>query len=246
MNEAVTSVVVIPSYNETLALPVMLSELAKGLSSSDAVIIMDDSFVDTSSKIDLACSEVLANTPASYYFFNHQGKSGRGAAIRRGMVNAVSLFPNLEYITECDADGSHRPIDILKVKESSENFDLLVGSRYLQESQIVGWPLSRRIFSYILNHFIPRILSIQIRDITNGLRRYSLPAVELILLQKQENSGFIYLSEQAVVVRNSGLRIGETPITFVDRTLGSSTVTWREIVYSIKGVVLLISQARKK
>ncbi len=246
MNEAVTSAIVIPSFNETLALPVMLLELARGLSPSDAIIIMDDSNIDISSKIDLACREALANAHASYYFINHQGKSGRGAAVRRGMVNAVSLFPNLKHITECDADGSHRPVDILKVKEYSENFDLVVGSRYLQESQILGWPTSRRIFSRILNHFIPRIFSIQIRDITNGLRRYSLPAIELILLQKQENTGFIYLSEQAVIVRNSGLRIGEIPITFVDRTLGSSTVTWHEIISSIKGVVLLISQARKK
>ena len=246
MNEGVTNAVIIPSYNETLALPVMLAELAKGLSSSDAVIVMDDSPIDVSSKIDLACREALNSSTANYYFFNKQGKSGRGAAIRRGMVNAVPLFPNLKYIIECDADGSHRPIDILKVKECSQNYDLLVGSRYLRESKILGWPVSRRIFSYILNKLIPFFFNIRLHDITNGLRRYSLPAVELILQQRQENTGFIYLSEQAVIIRNSSLRIGEIPITFVDRTLGSSTVTWREIISSIKGVVLLVSQKRKK
>ena len=246
MNEAVTSAIIIPSYNETLALPVMLSELTEGLSSSDAVIIMDDSHVDVSTKIAAACKELFIGSPASYHFFNHQGKSGRGAAIRRGMINAVSLFPNLQYIIECDADGSHRPIDILKVKESSGNYDLLVGSRYLHGSKILGWPVSRRIFSCILNYIIPKIFKIQLRDITNGLRRYSLTAVELILSRKQENTGFIYLSEQAVIVKNSGLRIGEVPITFIDRTLGSSTVTWLEIASSMKGVALLISQGHKK
>ncbi len=246
MNQSVTSVLVIPSYNETLALPVMLTELAKGLSNSDAVIIMDDSPADISKKIDLACRNALINSSCSYHYFNNQEKSGRGAAIRRGMLKALSLFPDLKYIIECDADGSHRPIDILKIKDSSGNDDLLVGSRYLKKSKIVGWPISRKIFSHVLNFIIPKIFSIDIRDITNGLRRYSRPAIESILLKKQENTGFIYLSEQAVIVRDAGLRFGEYPITFVDRTLGSSTVTWREISASIKGIMALVMHNRKR
>jgi dolichol-phosphate mannosyltransferase len=188
----------------------------------------------------------MIGSPASYYFINHQGKSGRGSAIRRGMAEALNLFPNLEYMVECDADGSHRPEDILRIKNSEDQSDLLVGSRYLSSSKIVGWPLSRRIFSRILNFAIPKILGVPLVDITNGLRRYTIRAVREILSEHQTNTGFIYLSEQAQIVKRKNLQITELPIEFIDRTLGKSTVTWREITASIRGIFGLMNRSDRK
>jgi dolichol-phosphate mannosyltransferase len=82
---------------------------------------------------------------------------------------------------------------------------------------------------------------VPVSDITNGLRRYSSVAIDRILATKQENSGFIYLSEQAIIVKNANLTIAEIPIVFVDRTLGKSTVTWREISSSLLGVAKLFA-----
>lgn len=244
MNEHVKNVIIIPSYCETLALPTMLSELQAGLTELDVLIIMDDSPQTIAAEIDIACRLAIASSSARYLFINNQGKSGRGAAIRRGMEKAVELFPKLEFVIECDADGSHQPVDILRVKESKDFADLLVGSRYLPDSKIVGWPLSRRIFSLLLNRLIPRILDLNLSDITNGLRRYSTISVKKILNENQENSGFIYLSEQALIVHKSGLQISELPIEFIDRIQGKSTVTWREVTSSVKGIVSLISRER--
>jgi dolichol-phosphate mannosyltransferase len=161
------------------------------------------------------------------------------------MEQALTLFPSLEFVVECDADGSHRPVDILRVKESEVEADLLVGSRYLSESKIQGWPLSRRIFSRLLNFIIPRVLQIDIKDITNGLRRYSIDAVNEITAQPPANKGFIYLSEQALVINDQGLQIEELPIVFIDRTQGVSTVTWREIIASMRGVLGLVALKQK-
>jgi dolichol-phosphate mannosyltransferase len=241
MNHTIQKVIVIPSYNETLALAKLLQEIASDLVESDAVMVMDDSPFDVAKEIEAACRNSISGTELNFYFFNHNGKSGRGSAIRRGFQEAVKLCPNLRFVLECDADGSHRPIDILKIKDSSLTSDLLIGSRYLPESKIVGWPVSRRIFSYLLNVLIPRLLGIEVKDITNGLRRYSLPAVTAILSENQSNKGFIYLSEQALIIKNKNLTISEVPIEFIDRTLGQSTVTWREIVASVRGIVSLLS-----
>jgi dolichol-phosphate mannosyltransferase len=224
----------------------MLLQLQKNLIKSDAVMIMDDSPKPICDEIDRLCNHAMDSSPASYYFVNHQGKSGRGSAIRRGMANALNLFPNLEYMVECDADGSHRPEDILRIKNSEDQSDLLVGSRYLSSSKIVGWPLSRRIFSRILNFAIPKILDVPLADITNGLRRYTIRAVREILSEHQTNTGFIYLSEQAQIVKRKNLQITELPIEFIDRTLGKSTVTWREITASIRGIFGLMNRSDRK
>jgi dolichol-phosphate mannosyltransferase len=182
----------------------------------------------------------MAGSKGSIFFSNENGKSGRGAAVRRGMKIAKENFPNLTNIMECDADGSHQPADIISVKDDSSICDLLIGSRYLMNSKIQGWPLSRRLFSHLLNFSIPRALGIPIHDITNGLRRYSQPAVRVILKSEQVNKGFTYLSEQALLIHRAGLSIEERPITFIDRALGSSTVTWWEISNSIRGIFALV------
>jgi hypothetical protein len=53
------------------------------------------------------------------------------------------------------------------------------------------------------------------------------------------------LSEQAVVLKKRGMKISEEPIILVDRTLGASTVTWREITNSLFGIVRLIITKHK-
>jgi dolichol-phosphate mannosyltransferase len=240
MNASISTVIIIPSYNEILALPELLRELKLGLTHQDAVIVMDDSPIEISKDIERKCLEVIKNSEVVFRFDNSGLKSGRGAAVRRGMDIALSEFPKLERILECDADGSHRPEDILKIKNSLSRADLLVGSRYLKSSKIVGWPLSRRVFSWFLNKSIPRLTGVNLKDITNGLRRYSKTAVDKILSEVQVNKGFIYLSEQAILISRASMVISEEPIIFVDRTLGKSTVTWREISNSLLGIFRLV------
>jgi dolichol-phosphate mannosyltransferase len=245
MTSLVSTAIIIPSYNETLALPELLGEIKKGLESNDAVIVMDDSPKDISEQIERKCREAVKNSQFVFLFDNSGSKSGRGAAVRRGITIALAEFPNVKNILECDADGSHQPEDILKIKNSSSTTDLLVGSRYLKSSQILGWPVSRRAFSWFLNKTIPRLTGVRLNDITNGLRRYSKNAAIKILSEIQVNKGFIYLSEQAILISKAGMTISEEPIIFVDRTLGTSTVTWREILNSLYGIISLILTNRK-
>ena len=91
----------------------------------------------------------------------------------------------------------------------------------------------------MLNTMIPFILDIGVKDITNGLRSYSISAVNHIFDVPAHNPGFIYLFEQAFLSHKNKLNIEEIPIEFVNRSLGESTVTWREILNSILGLAEL-------
>ena len=241
MKPKITRAIVIPSYGEDLALPALLSTLAGDFGEDNAIIVADDSQPAIRARLVQGCEIAMKDSLGTLMFSFAEDKSGRGAAVRRGMKLAREEFPNLVFIMECDADGSHQPQDILRVRDSAISCDLLVGSRYLIGSQIVGWPIKRRIFSKILNVLIPFLLHLHVKDVTNGLRRYSIRAVNLILNSEANNSGFIYLSEQALLISKSGFKINEIPIVFIDRELGSSTVTWREIISSILGIIKLVS-----
>jgi dolichol-phosphate mannosyltransferase len=238
-------VLVIPSYNESEALEVFLRGLIALLPQDSAIIIVDDSIPEVSTIIQGQVDEIKINCETQIIIDRTGVKTGRGAAVKRGMKLAVSAFPNLEFVVECDADGSHTPKDVMSVILHPGDCDLVIGSRYLPQSKISNWPLQRKIFSKILNMTIPRFLDIPIKDITNGLRRYSLKASNLLVSVESINSGFIYLSEQASILQKARFSFCETPIHFINRVLGESTVTSREVIESIAGIKRIIQAKRK-
>jgi len=236
---SVKFVIAIPSYNEIAALPILIKKLSLSLNPDDAVLILDDSSIDNKIKIQSLTREVFIGSKGILLFSNSDEKLGRGSAVRRGMQFCKKHFPNLQYFIECDADGSHQVSDVIKLRDHQSKIDLVIGSRYLPKSQIIGWSVQRRIFSRLLNFIIPKMLGIPVKDITNGLRRYSPKAIDYILKVKQLNNGFTYLSEQIFIVHTKGLSILELPIIFIDRVSGKSTVTYKEVFNSIKGILLL-------
>jgi dolichol-phosphate mannosyltransferase len=244
-NDSIEVIVAIPAFNERETLPIIVKELSIFLSEKDAILILDDSPFQIHAEIQSAVTIAAKNSRCVVFFLHNNGKSGRGAAVRRGMELSVERFPKMKYFIECDADGSHQVTDIIKLKSSEIVCDLLVGSRYLRESRIIGWPISRRVFSKILNSAIPFVLNVPIRDITNGLRRYTPQALRQILLQEPINKGFTYLSEQAFLVHSSQLKLAEIPIIFVERVAGRSTVTWKEILASLRGILHLLLLKKK-
>lgn len=237
---AIQRVIVIPAFNEADSLPLLIGELVLSLSEVDLIIVADDSAVPIARETEKRCRE-LQTTKLSQIKFLSQGiKGGRGAAVRRGFDFALTFCPTAQWFLECDADGSHRAEDIINVLESPLHRHLLVGSRYLPNSQIVGWSLSRRIQSRILNILIPFVLHLPLKDVTNGLRRYSRTAVRQLIKFPPTSSTFIYLTEQALIVQRCGLTIEEIPIRFEERRAGASSVTWQELLASIKGLLQII------
>ena len=243
--DSIEVVVAIPAYNERETLPIIVKELSLSLSEKDAILILDDSPFQIHAEIQSAVTIAAKNSRCVVFLLHNNSKSGRGAAVRRGMKLSVESFPKMKYFIECDADGSHQVKDIIKLKSSEIVCDLLVGSRYLRESRIIGWPISRRVFSKILNSAIPFVLNVPIKDITNGLRRYTPQALRQILLKEPINKGFTYLSEQAFLVHSSQLKLAEIPIIFVERVAGRSTVTWKEILASLRGILYLLLLKKK-
>ena len=238
----VNKVLVIAAYKEFDNLKELLNELDLLLPENVAIIVADDTGVNTEDRIVEIVQGTLSAARNWLISFEDK-KSGRGSAVMRGFLIAKSHFSEAEYFAECDADGSHRPLDIAKILLSSPS-DFLIGSRYLPKSRIEGWPISRRIASRILNYLIPRALGIKCTDVTNGLRRYSKIATEVILKHPQEHTGFIFLSEQAIVLSKNGLNPIEEPITFVNRIHGESSVGLSEVLNSLKGIFILYQKNR--
>ena len=235
----IKNVIVIASYLEALALPIFLESLSCELTEETLVIIADDSPDDYFADLEISVNQQFAPTGFKVLWSHKSEKSGRGAAVKRGMELALVCAPKFRRLIECDADGSHTSQDIARIIALEEDIGVVIGSRYIEGSAIVGWPLGRRFFSKLLNLVLPYILDVDSHDVTNGLRMYSREAVELISSNEITCPGFIYLSEQLLICRNSNMQIVEVPVTFMNRTLGNSTVTKKEIIDSLLGILKL-------
>ena len=233
-------VIVIPTYNETKSIERLLNNLLPKCSSDIAVIICDDSGEYLRDFYRNLCSRLERRENRIIDLSFSETKSGRGSAVLRGFAAGREKFPMAQFYIECDADESHRVEDILKIIDQDFALDFVIGSRYLPTSDIIGWPISRRAFSKVLNIIIPRVLRLNTSDATNGLRRYSRAAVDQILKTKMKTSGFIALSEIAMILKSYSINPRDVPTTFVNRQLGNSTVTRKEIWLSVTGLANLL------
>lgn len=243
----IRKVIVIPTYNETESIERFLSNLLPKCTPDIAVIICDDSGVNLRGFYQDLCSKLERRENHFVDLSFSEIKGGRGSAVIRGLAFGIDKYPKAQFYIECDADESHQIRDILKIIEQDSTFDFVIGSRYLPTSEIIGWPISRRLFSKVLNLLIPKVLRLNTSDATNGLRRYSRTAVDQILKTKMKTSGFIALSELAMTLKNYSINPLDVPTTFVNRQLGKSTVTIREVWNSFTGLIgILADKYRRK
>ena len=228
--------IILPAYLEIESIQQTIRDLQLNVTEPTLFIVVDDSPDFQSGKA--ARDAWRLNEYSELVIISNKVKMGRGAAVLGGLRRALEE-PAIVKIIEMDSDGSHRPEDVVRVSQLIKNNQIVIGSRYLPDSRIIGWPMSRRVFSKVLNSAIPKLFRIKATDCTNGLRGYSKLAAESLVSSPQRTRSFIYLTESLLILSRDKFGILEVPIIFRDRTLGSSTVTYKELLNSLKGLVKL-------
>ncbi len=222
--------VVIPSYNESECIGQLVQEILKNVPTAFITIVDDSPDEKTKNVVDaLKLSQV--------HLIRRTKKGGRGSAVLEGIQDL--LGKGCDPVVEMDADFSHPPQQMPELLNyfKQNNLDMLIASRYLYESKISNWPISRRIFSKFSNILAKSVLRIPVSDYTNGYRFYSRKTAEHIVQTCGKcGKGFIALSEILVNVHCAGLRIGEHPTHFVNRVRGESSLNHKEITHALTGL----------
>src|SRR3989344_9445746 len=171
IKENPTLAIIIPTYNESENIESLTRSIQKNTSPTDLIFIVDDNSPDKTGKV----ADKISKKAKNVIVIHRKTKSGRGSAGLDGFRAAEKYNP--AFFIEMDADSSHNPEDIPKLlSKIREGFGIVIGSRYLKESQIKNWPLQRKIFSKFANLFAKAILNVPISDYTNGFRIYSKEA----------------------------------------------------------------------
>ncbi|GAB7027286.1 polyprenol monophosphomannose synthase [Geotalea toluenoxydans] len=212
------TVVVIPTYNECENLERLTTQvLAQDVSIS--ILIVDDNSPDGTG--DLADKMAALNPRISV--LHRKGKLGLGSAYREGF--RLAMQQGADYIIEMDADFSHDPEILPHFLQKMSEFDLVIGSRYLNGVSVVNWPIRRLILSYSASVYTRLITGLKISDCTSGFKCFSRKVLEKINLDEIKSDGYSFQIEMNFRCVEQGFKVGEVPIIFIDRHAGSSKMS---------------------
>ena len=211
-------VIVMPTYNERQNLEIMAGRIRESTPDADLLVVDDNSPDGTG---DLA--DKLAEGDSHVQVMHRTEKAGLGRAYIAGFTWA--LEHGYDVVVEMDADGSHRPEDLPRLLRALPDADAVIGSRYVPGGTVVNWPKSREFLSRGANVYIRITLGISVKDATGGFRAYSAATLRKIDLSNIESAGYCFQIDMTLRVLQSGLRITEVPITFVERERGASKMS---------------------
>jgi dolichol-phosphate mannosyltransferase len=210
--------VVVPTYNERDNIERLVADIL-AQDEGIAVLVVDDDSPDGTGEI---VDRMAAGNPR-LQALHRPGKLGLGSAYCDGF--RLALDKGAEYIVEMDADFSHDPAMLPVFFEKMKDFDLVIGSRYLNGVSVVNWPLRRLMLSYFANVYTRFITGLKISDCTGGFKCFRRAVLESIDLSRIKSDGYSFQIEMNYRCVENGFRIGEIPIIFVDRHAGSSKMS---------------------
>ncbi|MDP2885461.1 MAG: polyprenol monophosphomannose synthase [Ignavibacteria bacterium] len=215
--------VIIPTFNEADNLPRLLP-IILNLGSHFNILIVDDNSPDGTAKL----VKEMQKTEQRIHLIERPGKMGLGTAYVAGFKFA--LVNGFDYIFEMDADFSHDPAELPRLLAKAEEYDLVIGSRYIEGVNVVNWPMKRLLLSYFANIYTRVITGMPVRDATGGYKCFRRKVLESIDLDAIHSNGYSFQIEMNFKSWRKGFRVCEIPIVFVDRRIGVSKMS-KKIVH---------------
>ncbi len=216
------TIVVIPTYDERENVSRLIPEVLAVAPGIEVLVVDDNSPDGTGELVD-----ELKTKDERIHVLHRAGKMGLGSAYVEGFRIALDL--GADTIFEMDADFSHDPKYIPDFLEKIREYDVVLGSRYLEGVNVVNWPLSRLVLSLGANLYSRIITGVPVRDLTGGFKCFRREVLEAINFADIRSDGYAFQIEVNFKSWKSGFRICEIPIVFVDRHAGTSKMSKRII-----------------
>ncbi len=215
------ALVIVPTYNERENLP----RLVPSILSKDPrieILVVDDGSPDGTGTL---ADEIAASEPR-VHVLHRAGKLGLGTAYLNGF--AWGIERGYDILFEMDADFSHDPGHLPQFLAAIDEYDVVLGSRYLHgRVTVVNWPIARLLLSYFANVYARWVTGLPIADATGGFKCFRREVLAAIPLDRVESNGYAFQIEMSFRAWKKGFRLGEIPIMFVDRDAGESKMSGR-------------------
>ena len=212
------TLIISPTYNEKKNISSLI-EIILSIDKNYHILIIDDNSPDGTANI----VKELQLKYKNLFLEERPGKAGLGTAYKYGFNWA--LRRNYENIIQMDADLSHDPKEIKEMVRLLNNYDLVIGSRYIDGVSVVHWPIKRLILSYGANVYARIITGLPIKDSTGGFKAWKRKVLDSIDLNGVKSQGYSFQIEMNWRAWQKKFSIFEHPIIFSDRTIGESKMS---------------------
>ncbi len=216
--------IVLPTYQESANIEEVLRR-ARAAAPSASILVVDDSSPDHTAEI----AEQLGAEIGAVEVMRRPAKSGLGSAYRDGFRRG--LADGFDVMIEMDSDLSHDPAALPELINAIANgADLVIGSRYVAGGSIPDWTWHRRALSRWGNRYASFVLGIDVLDATSGYRAYRSELLAKVDFHTVKADGYGFQIEMAYRALGVGGQIVEVPISFIDRTRGTSKMSGRIVL----------------
>lgn len=213
--------VIVPTYNEVENLPRKVPKILAQDPRID-VLVVDDASTDGTGEL---AAEMEAANPR-VHVLRRSAKEGLGAAYLAGF--AWGLERNYDLLFEMDADISHPPESLPEMIRAAEEYDVVVGSRYVDGRVTVSnWPMGRLLISYFGSWYARTITRMPVRDATGGFNCWRRKVLEGVDLNSIRSNGYAFQIELKFRAFRKGFSLVEIPILFRERDSGESKMSKR-------------------
>jgi len=219
------ALVIIPTFNEAENIGRLLSELSHSYPFMLDILVIDDNSPDGTAEIVRSMQLIIRGL----YLITRKQKLGLGTAYITGFRYA--LQKGYEYIVEMDADYSHDPLVIQRFFDAmTSGADLVIGSRYMNNTvNVINWPLGRLILSKMASIYTRFVTGMPVADPTSGFKCFKAEVLRSLNFEKINSQGYSFQIEMNFRVWKKGFVITELPIVFVDRSVGKSKMSHKNI-----------------
>ncbi|PWK78349.1 dolichol-phosphate mannosyltransferase [Mucilaginibacter oryzae] len=226
------SIIIIPTYNEKENIERMIRKVFS-LPHDFHLLVIDDGSPDGT---PLIVKRLQSEYEGRLFIEERAGKQGLGTAYIHGFKWCIAR--SYDYIFEMDADFSHNPDDLLRLRQACiDGADSAIGSRYINGVNVVNWPMSRVLMSYFASVYVRFITGMNIQDATAGFMCYKRKVLETVKLDKIKFVGYAFQIEMKYTTIKHGFKVIEIPIIFTDRTAGTSKMSTRIFREAFLGVI---------
>jgi dolichyl-phosphate beta-glucosyltransferase len=204
--------VVIPAFNEARRLPSYLDDVVtffEGRGDAYEIIVVDDGSTDDTP----AVVEARARDVASVRLLRRPRNTGKGAAVRAGMLVARGGYRLLT-----DADGA-TPIAEVKRLEPAllAGAEVVIGSRVLVDPAVSVTARSHRVAAgRVFNRLVAGLGLRSVADSQCGFKVFTAEAAER-LFRGLRTRGFGFDFELLLAAQMAGYRIVEVPVNWADQ-----------------------------
>lgn len=212
-------VIILPTYNERENISPLIEEIFS-LLPEISILVVDDNSPDGTA----AVVKKLQMRYSNLSLLERPVKDGLGGAYIEGFKRLLADL-DIKDIVMMDADFSHHPKYLPQMLREVENYDLVIGSRYIKDGGIAKWELWRKILSAGGNFYVRILLGRRVHDWTGGFNCIKADHLRKVNLDKIDLSGYAFIMGLKYFLIKASVAVKEIPIIFEARRGGESKLS---------------------